>query len=378
MPSSRYCGCGVPLLGHTVRVLHASVNFRSLCLGFFTRMICAKRGSSSCGRSMDGTTSTEEFFGTARDGEEHIIVDRFQTRGGRARRSARAFAGRTRSSSSGFGRGCVARHRGDRTSRAFRGRTRRDARDHARRRVGASVARAVWRPVRFSARAGGGSFSPSVVTYLVDHELAAGEPHASQNRDDVLDEPVVVHRLRQLQMPEVPGRVRRAHPVRLALHRSVHGPHARIAQPAALGSALLVRLRGLDLAHGHLPLHRSRSFAGKSHIEGAGVRRGPERGARAAATLANHFASLRGGAKKLAPAGHARSHRETAPRTAPPSPGAAPRWSAGTDRSPTSCVGVVENGGPSDPRKRKCGTRDQRAREEHNARLGSLQSEFVK
>ena len=96
-------------------------------------------------------------------------------------------------------------------------------------------------------------------------ELAAGEPHASQNRDDVLDEPVVVHRLRQLQCPKYP--VRR--PIRPSRTSSL-GPWSpsRIAQPATLGSALLVRK--FSISHGHLPLHRSRSFAGKSTL-GSGV-----------------------------------------------------------------------------------------------------------
>ena len=91
-------------------------------------------------------------------------------------------------------------------------------------------------------------------SHLVDHELGAGEPDASQHADHVLDETVVIDRLGELEVAEVSRRVRRAHAVRLALHRPVHGSHPRVAQTAALGPTLLVRLRGLDLAHRHLPL----------------------------------------------------------------------------------------------------------------------------
>ena len=90
--------------------------------------------------------------------------------------------------------------------------------------------------------------------HLVDHQLGRGETHASQHADDVLDEPVVEHRLGQLEMPKVPRRVRAVHPVRLARHRAVHRAHPRVAQAAALGPALLVGLRRVDLAHRHLPL----------------------------------------------------------------------------------------------------------------------------
>jgi hypothetical protein len=153
----------VPLLGHTVRVLHASVNFRSLCLGFFTRMICAKRGSSSCGRSMDGgddVGSTEElnFPGrreTAICTSSSIVSRRgVGARGGQRARS-RVGRGRGRADSvAGASRGIAATERRGRFA-AGRVETRVITRV---RRVGASVARAVWRPVRFSARAGGGSF----------------------------------------------------------------------------------------------------------------------------------------------------------------------------------------------------------------------------
>mmetsp|Transcript_4503 Transcript_4503/g.20479 ORF Transcript_4503/g.20479 Transcript_4503/m.20479 type:complete len:221 (-) Transcript_4503:40-702(-) len=91
------------------------------------------------------------------------------------------------------------------------------------------------------------------ILVLVDHQLGRGETHASQHADDVLDEPVVEHRLGQLEMPEVPRRVRAVHPVRLARHRAVHRAHPRVAQAAALGPALLVGLRRVDLAHRHLP-----------------------------------------------------------------------------------------------------------------------------
>mmetsp|Transcript_13596 Transcript_13596/g.53659 ORF Transcript_13596/g.53659 Transcript_13596/m.53659 type:complete len:221 (-) Transcript_13596:76-738(-) len=100
------------------------------------------------------------------------------------------------------------------------------------------------------------------ILVLVDHQLRRGEPHASQHADDVLDEPVVEHRLGQLQVPEVPGRVRAVHAVRLARHRAIHRAHPRVAQAAALGPALLVGLRRLDLAHRHLP-----DLIGAEHAE---------------------------------------------------------------------------------------------------------------
>ena len=47
IPSKRYCGCAVPVYGHTVFVLHASVSFFKRFFGFLIRINCANFGSSS-------------------------------------------------------------------------------------------------------------------------------------------------------------------------------------------------------------------------------------------------------------------------------------------------------------------------------------------
>ena len=91
-------------------------------------------------------------------------------------------------------------------------------------------------------------------THLIDEQLGAGEADAAQHLDEVVDEPVVIHGLGQLQVAKVPGGVRGTHPIRLALHRPVHRPHPRVAQTPSLGPTLVVRLRRLNLAHRHLPL----------------------------------------------------------------------------------------------------------------------------
>ena len=47
IPSKRYCGCAVPVYGHTLLVLHASVSFFNRFFGFLIRINCANFGSSS-------------------------------------------------------------------------------------------------------------------------------------------------------------------------------------------------------------------------------------------------------------------------------------------------------------------------------------------
>ena len=47
IPSKRYCGCAVPVYGHTLFDLHASTNFFKRFLGFLIRINCAYFASSS-------------------------------------------------------------------------------------------------------------------------------------------------------------------------------------------------------------------------------------------------------------------------------------------------------------------------------------------
>eukprot|EP00958_Prasinococcus_capsulatus_P026051 scaffold4543_cov350-Prasinococcus_capsulatus_cf.AAC.1 len=80
-------------------------------------------------------------------------------------------------------------------------------------------------------------------------QLRGAEAHRAQDLQHGLDEARVEHRLRQLDVPKVPGAVEGVGRVRGALEHAVHRAQPQVVHAPMLGLAVLARLRQLDVRH---------------------------------------------------------------------------------------------------------------------------------